>query len=138
MSLVETAARQTTLGTLPRRMVLGRDWRLGYALTLPVVLVIVGLIAYPLVYSVWLSLQDIKLGGQGTFIGLGNYYKTLLDTSSRIHDDFWNSARVTLVYTGAALIGKFIIGMASALILNASIKGRNFWRALLFLPWSIP
>jgi len=138
MSLLETAARQTTLGTLPRRALLGRDWRLGYALTLPVILVIVGLIAYPLVYSVWLSLQDIKLGGQGAFVGLGNYYKVLLDTSSRIQGDFWNSARVTLLYTGGALVGKFVIGMASALILNASIKGRNFWRALLFLPWSIP
>jgi multiple sugar transport system permease protein len=28
--------------------------------------------------------------------------------------------------------------MITALILHANIKGRNLWRALLFLPWSIP
>ncbi|HYU18454.1 MAG TPA: sugar ABC transporter permease [Chloroflexota bacterium] len=136
-----------TLGTTARRMPLavpaggprlGRDWRLGYALTLPVVLVIVGLIAFPLGYSVWLSLQDIKLGGQGTFVGAGNYSKILLDSTSRIHDQFWNSVYVTAVYVGGALCGKFILGMTTALILHAQIKARNLWRALLFLPWSIP
>ena len=45
--------------------------------------VIFGLIAYPLGYSVWLSLQDVKLGGQGTFVGLGNYYRLLFDTKAR-------------------------------------------------------
>ena len=64
---------------------------------LPVVLVIVGLIAYPFLYSIWLSLQDVKIGGQGTFVGLNNYFKLLFDSTSRIHSDFANSARVTLV-----------------------------------------
>jgi multiple sugar transport system permease protein len=45
---------------------------------------------------------------------------------------------VSFVYTGGALLGKFIIGMVSALILNAHIRARSFWRALLFLPWAIP
>src|SRR5919202_4395439 len=122
----------------PRRGLLGRDWRLGYGLTLPVVLVIVGLIAYPLGYAVWLSLQDIKIGGQGTFVGLNNYAKLLFDTSTRINSQFWDSVRVTILYTGGAMLGKFILGLTAALILNARIRGRNFFRALLFLPWAIP
>lgn len=138
MSVLETTTRRMGVAAPPRRSVFGRDWRLGYVLTLPVVVVIVGLIAYPLGYSVWLSLQDIKLGGQGTFIGLGNYFRLLFDGGSRIHGDFLNSVRVTAVYTGGALLGKFIIGMTTALILNAHIKGRTIWRALLFLPWAIP
>lgn len=121
-----------------RSFTLGREWKLAYLLSLPVVLVIVGLIAYPLGYAVWLSLQDIKIGGQGTFIGLGNYYRLLLDTSTRLNSQFWDSVRVTVLYTGGAMVGKFIIGMTAALILNARIRGRNFFRALLFLPWAIP
>jgi len=117
---------------------LGRDWRLGSAMTLPVVAIIVGLIAFPLGYSLWLSLQDVKVGGQGSFVGLGNYAKLLVDSGGRIHRDFVNSAQVTLIYTGGALIGKFILGMTTALILHAHIRARSFWRALLFLPWAIP
>jgi multiple sugar transport system permease protein len=117
---------------------LGREWRLAYLLCLPVVVVIFGLIAYPLGYAVWLSLQDIKIGGQGTFVGLGNYGKILFDSSTRINSQFWESVRVTLLYTGGAMVGKFILGMTAALILHAKIKGRNFFRALLFLPWAIP
>ncbi len=119
-------------------LALGREWRLAYALNVPVLLVIVGLIAYPLGYAAWLSLQDIKIGGQGTFIGLGNYTKILFDSSTRINSQFWESVRVTVLYTGGAMVGKFLIGMTAALILNARIKARNFFRALLFLPWAIP
>jgi multiple sugar transport system permease protein len=138
MATLETTTRTVAVVAMSRQRLFGRDWQLGYTLTLPVVAVILGLIAYPLGYSVWLSLEDVKLGGQGTFVGLGNYSKILFDSGARIHGDFLNSVRVTLVYTGGALAGKLVLGMVTALILNARILGRNFWRALLFLPWAIP
>jgi multiple sugar transport system permease protein len=137
MSVLQTTSPALVVAP-PNRRLLGRDWRLGYGLTLPVVLVIVGLIAFPLGYSFWLSLQDIKLGGAGTFVGLGNYQKLLFDSGARIHASFINSVQVTLLYTGGALLGKLIIGLITALILHAHIRARSFWRALLFLPWSIP
>ena len=87
---------------------LGREWRLAYLLNLPVLLVIVGLIAYPLGYAAWLSLQDVKIGGQGTFVGLANYARLLFDGSARIHSQFWDAVRVTVLYTGGAMLGKFI------------------------------
>jgi len=126
------------VATAPRRHAFGRDWFLGYAFILPVLVVIVGLIAYPLSYSIWLSLQDVKVGGVGRFIGFDNYYKLLFDTNARIHGDFLNSVKVTLLYVCGAIVGKFLVGMVSALILNAHIRARHFWRTLLFLPWSIP
>lgn len=137
MAVLETTGRRMVAVRQPL-FSLGREWRLAYCLSLPVVLVIVGLIAYPLGYAVWLSLQNIKIGGQGTFIGLDNYAKILFDSSARINSQFWDSARVTLMYTGGAMVGKFLLGMTAALILNARIKARNFFRALLFLPWAIP
>jgi multiple sugar transport system permease protein len=138
MSTLQVAARGAFVPATRHRRPLGRDWRLGYALSAPVFLVIVGLIAYPLGYSVWLSLQDVKVGAPGTFVGFSNYYKLLFDTDARIHDAFWNSAKVTLLYVVGACVGKLIVGMTSALILNADIRQRHFWRSLLFLPWSIP
>ena len=137
MSTIDTTARQPAVA-VPRKHVMGTDWRLGYILALPIILIIFGLVAYPFVYSVWLSLNDIKLGGQGTFVGLNNYYKLLFDTNARVHDAFMNSVKVTLIYTTGALLFKFVVGMVTALILHANIAGRNLWRALLFLPWAIP
>jgi multiple sugar transport system permease protein len=138
MSMLDTAVRKASVAQTVRQPTLGRDWQLGFLLALPIMIVIFGLIAYPLGYSVWLSLNSIKLGGEGTFIGFGNYYKLLFDSNARIHDTFLNSVKVSIVYTGGALMGKAILGMVTALILHANIRGRNLWRALLFLPWSVP
>jgi multiple sugar transport system permease protein len=138
MSSIESTVRPAPVALAPERHVLGREWKLGYLLALPIILIIFGLVAYPFLYSIWLSLNDIKLGGQGTFVGLNNYYKLLFDQNARIHDAFMNSVKVSIIYTGAALIFKFIAGMVMALILHAKIWGRNMWRALLFLPWAIP
>src|SRR5437762_6646200 len=131
MSTVQVAAHGAAVASSPTRRPLGRDWRLGYALIVPVFLVIFGLVAYPLGYSVWLSLQDVKVGAPGTFVGLGNYYKILFDPEARIHDSFWASLKITLLYIVGADVGKLILGMTSALILNADIRARHFWRSLL-------
>src|SRR5205823_2937679 len=64
--------------------------------------------------------------------------KILFDTQARIHDSFVHSLAVTGLYVLGAIGGEFIIGMISALILNAHIRARHFWRSLLFLPWAIP
>jgi multiple sugar transport system permease protein len=138
MSTMQVAARPAAVPRTGTRRLLGRDWALGYALIAPVFLVIVGLVAYPLGYSVWLSLQDVKVGAPGTFVGFGNYYKILFDSSARIHDSFIASLRITFLYVLGASVGKLIIGMVSALILNGHIRARHFWRSLLFLPWAIP
>ena len=64
----------------------------------------------------------------GTFVGLNNYYKILFDTEARIHASFWASLKITFLYVVGACVGKFIVGMVSALILNAHIRARHFWR----------
>lgn len=139
MSTIDsTAVRGAVAPVVTRQPVLGRDWRLGYLLALPIMIVMFGLIAYPLGYSIWLAMNEIKLGGQGTFVGLANFQKLLFDSNARIHDAFVNSVMVSVLYTGVALLSKGLLGMITAIILNAKILGRNLWRALLFLPWSIP
>lgn len=138
MSVTGAVAQRAAVARPARRHPFGRDWALGYAFTLPVLAVVLLLVAYPLGYSVWLSLQDVKVGGVGRFIGLDNYYKILFDSNTRIHGDFLNSVKVTALYVGGAIFGKFVVGLVTALILNAHIRARHFWRTLLFLPWSIP
>ncbi|HEX5416352.1 MAG TPA: sugar ABC transporter permease [Chloroflexota bacterium] len=112
-----------------------RDWRLGYLLVLPVAIVIVGLIAYPFLYSIWMSLEAIRVGGAAKFIGLRNYEQLLFGA---FQGRFWNSVLVTVEYTAGAEIGKCCIGIITALILHNSIRARGVFRTLLFVPWAVP
>ncbi len=114
---------------------LGPDWKLGYALLLPILVVLLGFIAFPFFYSVWLSLNNVRVGGAAHFIGLRNYYNLLVGPN---HAELYNSALVTAEYTFGAEILKFLLGMTTALILHSAIRARSLFRALLFLPWAIP
>lgn len=112
--------------------VLGRDWMLGYAMIIPVTLVLIGLIAYPFLYSISLSMHAKRLGGPGVFVFLDNY-RYLLGNS-----EFRQAARNSFIYTASGVGVKFLIGLGMALVLNNRLFARNLWRALLFIPWSIP
>ena len=118
-----------------RSRAFGRDWLLGYGMLSPVLLVLFGLVAYPFGYAVWLSLNDIRVGGEPKWVGLANFQDLLTGAN---HDLLFNSAIVTFKLVVFALLAKFLIGMTTALILHSAIRTRNLFRAMLFLPWSVP
>lgn len=113
---------------------LGTDWLLGWTLAAPVVLIVLALLAYPFVDAVILSFQDRFIGKEGTWIGLANYLDFLLNPNNL----FWRAALVTVVYTGGAISGKFILGMVMASALNQDVPAKNLLRGLMFLPWAVP
>ncbi len=113
---------------------LGRDYAIAWPFLVPLIVVLVGLIAYPFVSAIWLSFQRKMVGGDAVFIGLGNYY-TLLTNSTY---NFLTSVRVSLVYVVASIGLKFVFGMCMALLLNERFRGRTIMRAILFLPWAMP
>ena len=63
-------------GPPPRRPRFGGGFRLklfAYALVAPVVLLIVGLVAYPFLFAIWVSFTDQVIGSVGKFIGFRNF-----------------------------------------------------------------
>lgn len=96
---------------------------------LPLLVLVVGLIAYPFVRALWLSLTDKLVGYPERFVGLRNYQYLLDD------DTFQAVIRNTLVFTVASLALKVVTGLAMALVLNAIWRGRSFFRGLFLLPW---
>lgn len=106
--------------------------RLGYLLVLPIILLFAGLVAYPFFNAIWLSMTDRVVGSGGNFVGLANYLWLLRwpDLGLMVFNT-WFIATV-----GVAL--KFIVGMCAALLLNASFRGRTFFRGLFMLPWAVP
>jgi ABC-type sugar transport system permease subunit len=115
--------------------IFGRDWLLGWLLVGPVFLIVLALLIYPFFDAILLSFQR-RLIGQTTitWIGLQNY----VDLLTRPDSQFLKSAWITLVFTGAAIGGKLIVGMAMACVLNQRIPLRNINRGLMFLPWAVP
>jgi multiple sugar transport system permease protein len=135
MAVLSPAQRRAKVAERSRiQRYLGRDYAIAWPFLLPLLVVLIGLIAYPFVSAIWLSFQRKMVGGEATFIGLGNYYALL---TNPIYN-FMTSVRVSIVYVAASIGIKFVLGMCMALLLNERFKGRAVMRAILFLPWAMP
>ncbi|MDP9362694.1 MAG: sugar ABC transporter permease [Chloroflexota bacterium] len=135
-----TRGQAAPLDRLPPRSaatrLLGRDWRIAWLFLLPLLVVLVGLVTYPFVSGLWLSLQQKVVGAPATWVGLRNYRELLV--GDQYSATFWNAVRVSVVYTAAAVAIKLVLGMCMALLLNERFRGRTLMRAVLFLPWAMP
>ncbi|MCX5733816.1 MAG: sugar ABC transporter permease [candidate division NC10 bacterium] len=113
-----------------------RVWRQRIAgiLTIsPALLLILGLIVYPVAYSVWLSLLDKhSFFPQERFIGLENYVYLWSDP------EFWTSFWLGSIYSFWTILFQLILGVAAALILNESFVGRGLIRGIVLFPYMIP
>ena len=105
---------------------------LGWILLLPTIVLLATFIAYPFVKGVWLSLTSATVGVPGVFVGFKNFVKIWNDSI------FQQAAYNTFVYTGIATVGKLVLGMWLALLLNRHFKGKRLVRASMLLPFIIP
>ena len=85
----------------------------------------------PLVWNVVLSFQTWSPLRRAQFAGLGHYEEMFL------HDDvFWTSLRNTLVFMSSAPIA-IAIALGLALMVNAPIRGRAGYRAIIFVSYPL-
>ncbi len=115
--------------TLTRR--LRRHWT-DYFYILPSLLVMLVVIGYPLVYTVWLSFHATPpRTGDWVFNGVQNYRDILTDPR------FWRVTWQTVYWTIGSTLFAFILGFGAALALHNPFPGRGVVRALLLIPWVI-
>jgi len=88
-------------------------------------------IAFPLAYSFWLSLQnfDLSVGSDYEFVGAKNYVEALFG-DSRFLGSVWNTA----VIIAPSLVVELVLGLALALLLSRVARGRPIITALLAIP----
>lgn len=84
---------------------------------------------YPFVTSFYYSLTKYNIMSKPVFIGLDNYINLLT-----VDTDFWNSLKVTLIYTVFTVPGKLVVALAVALVMNKNLKGINLIRTIYYLP----
>jgi multiple sugar transport system permease protein len=111
---------------------LGRDSHVAYAFIAPAFFLLVVLVAYPFVLSVWFSLSDARVGNAGSFVGLANFSRLL---SSSI---FLQTLQNTIVFTAAALAAKTVFGMGLALLLFRVVHFKRLIRGAVLLPFIVP
>ena len=108
------------------------DAGIGYLFVLPLVVLVLLLIAYPLGSAVYLSLTEKYVGYPPRFVGLKNYVELTGDPVFR--KVIWNSA----VFTVGSVTVKLMIGLLMALSLHQALFARRLVRGILLLPWVVP
>lgn len=106
---------------------------LRFRLILPLALTLSAIMAYPLVFSAWISLHDYRLTRiqDVRFEGLGNYVFILTD------GPFWNALTNTFVFVLGAVGLEFVLGLSLALLLRRMVRFQNAARAILLAPMFI-
>ncbi len=110
---------------------LGRDWRLAAVFIGPTLLLVAGLILFPIVSSIFTSTTE-RHGAETVFVGLDNYTALIDDTV--FHKGVLNS----FVFTAYAEIFKVTLGLIAALMLHHMRRGRAIIAGVILLPWVVP
>ncbi len=101
---------------------------------LPALLALGIVLAYPVLYSVWLSFTDASLASGAfvtPFIGLDNYVALIGDNTVRL------ALANTVYFAIVEVIAVVGLGLAMALLLNHPMARSPVLRVLLILPWAI-
>lgn len=113
-----------------------RSWTahlLGYTLVAPLVLVMVGVIGYPLLNTIVLSLQDQGVAGSpARFIGIANYPEALSDGA------FWAAAGRSGIWLAGNLLVQTIIAFVTAMVIGGTGRWARASRTWILFPWVIP
>jgi multiple sugar transport system permease protein len=109
---------------------LRRKSTVAFLLTLPLILLVVGLVIYPAFYAIHLATLNKAMT---KFIGLGNFEFLFK------RDTFWMVVKQSCIFAITAVIFKALIGFIVAhFVHNVPLKGQRKWRGMLLVPWVIP
>ncbi|WEX75633.1 sugar ABC transporter permease [Sinorhizobium numidicum] len=105
----------------------------AWLLMLPLLVVMIAVIGWPLVDTVRLSFTNAKLvGTEGSFVGLDNYARMFGGSNFR------RALVTTTWFAVVSVAAEMVLGVLAALLLNQQFRGRTALRALMILPWALP
>ena len=107
--------------------------KLGLTLVAPAVIVMLAVTAYPILYAIWLSLNqaDLRKPDANKFIWFDNYITVL---SSPI---WWTAFGVTMLITVVSAFFELVLGMLLAIVMHRTLVGRGLVRTSALLPYAI-
>lgn len=100
----------------------------------PAIVFLALLIAFPLgkvVHDAFTHVHLINKSMTG-FAGIENFKTVISD------EHFGQAVKNTIYWTVFSVLGEYIVGMITAVLLNQKFKGRAIFRTCIFIPWLVP
>ena len=129
---LHAGARQVPAGAQAPSLhrLMRRRSTVAFLMCLPLILIIAGLVIYPAIYAIYLSMLN---KAQTKFVGLGNFSFLLR------RDVFQMVVWQSTIFAVSAVFFKAVIGLITAhLVNNLPAKGQRKWRGMLLVPWVMP
>ena len=95
---------------------------------LPALIVVLSVIIFPWVFTIWMSLHEWNIAKPTVFVGLANYARLPSDPR------FVESVVHTAWFTFLAVVLPLILGLLAAMVFHASFPLRGLMRALFVMP----
>lgn len=117
------------------RLFSGRsDMPFALLLLAPSLLLLGGLVAWPMVSNIEISFLRLPLNPniESTFVGVSNYVRILSDPG------FWHSLWMTVWYTALVVAGSTVLRLAVAMFFNREFRLRKTARSLVILSYVTP
>lgn len=109
----------------------------AYRIILPSILFVIVFVTLPLLYSLYISIQEYKYGvPTGKIIWMQNYIDIF--TKPTVAPGFYNSLVITFKFTIVAVAVVMVISFLIALLIDQVFKGSNLIKIALLLPYAIP
>jgi multiple sugar transport system permease protein len=114
-----------------------REGRAGLALLSPTLVIVLVVVVLPVLWTIMLAFQHIRLATLQHQSFLGPYtlsnFVTVLSSP-----EMWSSLGATLAYTIGGTVLTLVIGLIAALALRKPFRGRSFLRGAMLLPYVAP
>ena len=111
-----------------------RNWKKHFLhlFLLPALFFYVGFQVYPILAAFVNSFYSFKGMVRQDFIGLDNFIR--LFTEEPYNNIFKNAFWHNIIYFIVTVFAKLVLAFALALLINSKIKGREFFKAVFFMP----
>ena len=117
-----------TAGAVAAAPAVVRRRRSYWVFILPAVLIVGAVILFPWVFTLWMSVNEWKVGESRHFVGFANYARLAGD--GRFMAALWR----TLLYTALSVAAPIVFGTAAALVFNERLPLRGLLRGIFVMP----
>lgn len=110
------------------------DSKIALGFLLPTILLLAGLVLYPMLENIRISFFDVPLNPNldELFLGIENYKNVLTDSN------FYRSLGITVLYTALTVAGSTILGLGVAMLFNREFHFRKMSRSIIILSYVTP
>lgn len=115
-------------GAVKRRSSFAKYWT-SYLFILPSIIGVLVFLAYPIFFSLYISLTNWDFINPSKFVAFNNYIRLFTQDNY-----FWISMKVTATYVLMFVPGVLAASMVLALAMNQKLRGIRFVRTAIFIP----